>query len=146
MSLNIIKKTFDQLSNNELYRILDLRGKVFVMEQRILYLDTDYKDQKSIHYMVFDNEQLISYLRLVEPGYKFKEYAISRVLTDPYHRNKGLATWLIKEAMHDIKGQPIRISGQAYLKAYYEGLGFQVVKGPYMEEDILHYEMVSSNE
>ncbi|PKK87666.1 MAG: GNAT family N-acetyltransferase, partial [Tenericutes bacterium HGW-Tenericutes-7] len=33
-----------------------------------------------------------------------------------------------------------------YLKAYYEGLGFKVVKGPYLEEDILHYEMVCLNQ
>ncbi|RJX24956.1 MAG: GNAT family N-acetyltransferase [Acholeplasma sp.] len=145
MSLNIVKKTFNQLTNQELYQILDLRGKVFVMEQRILYLDTDYKDQKSIHYMIFEQDKLISYLRLVEPGYKFKEYAISRVLTDPLYRKKGLATKLIQEAMQDIKGLPIRISGQAYLKSYYEGLGFHVVKGPYVEEDILHYEMLSLN-
>ncbi len=145
MSLNIVKKTFGELTNQELYQILDLRGKVFVMEQKILYLDTDYKDQKSVHYMIFEGNKLISYLRLVEPGYKFKEYAISRVLTEPDYRNKGLATKLIKEAMQDIKGQPIRISGQAYLKSYYEGLGFNVVKGPYIEEDILHYEMIHPN-
>ncbi len=146
MSLNIVKKTFAELTNQELYQILDLRGKVFVMEQKILYLDTDYKDQKSVHYMIFEGNKLISYLRLVDPGYKFKEYAISRVLTDPDYRKQGLATKLIHEAMHDIKGQPIRISGQAYLKSYYEALGFRVVKGPYIEEDILHYEMIHSNQ
>ncbi len=146
MSLNIVKKTFLQLTNQELYQILDLRGKVFVMEQRILYLDTDYKDQKSVHYMIFDGDKLISYLRLVDPGYKFNEYAISRVLTDPDYRKQGLATALIKEAMNDIKGHPIRISGQAYLKSYYEALGFHVVKGPYVEEDILHYQMIYENQ
>lgn len=135
-----------QLTNQELYQILDLRGKVFVMEQRILYLDTDYKDQKSVHYMIFDGDKLISYLRLVDPGYKFNEYAISRVLTDPDYRKQGLATALIKEAMNDIKGHPIRISGQAYLKSYYEALGFRVVKGPYVEEDILHYQMIYENQ
>lgn len=145
MLSNIVKKSFKELSNQEVYQILDLRNKIFIMEQKILYLDTDYRDQKSIHYMIFEGEELVSYLRLIPPGVKFKEHALSRVMTDPKYRSQRLASKLIIEAMKDVKGFPIRISGQAYLKAYYEGLGFKVVKGPYIEEDILHYEMVHSN-
>ena len=145
MDKSIFKKRFDELTNEELYQILDLRCKVFVMEQKILYLDTDYKDQKSIHYMIKDQGKVVAYLRLVPPGVKFLEHALSRVVTDPKYRSLGLATLLIHESMNDVKGFPIRISGQAYLKAYYEGFGFVVVKGPYMEEDILHYEMVHPN-
>lgn len=141
----ILKKTFNELTNEELYQILDLRLKVFVMEQEILYTDTDFKDQKSIHYMIKDKNVVVSYLRLCLPGVKYPEYALSRVVTDSKYRKQGLATKLIIESMHDIKGNPVRISGQAYLKEYYEHLGFKVVKGPYMEEDILHYEMLSSN-
>jgi len=141
----ILKKTFDELTNEELYQILDLRLKVFVMEQEILYTDTDFKDQKSIHYMIKDKGIIIAYLRLCLPGVKYDEYALSRIVTDPNHRKLGLATKLIIESMKDIKGHPVRISGQAYLKDYYENLGFKVVKGPYMEEDILHYEMFSIN-
>ncbi|MDR4969097.1 MAG: GNAT family N-acetyltransferase, partial [Acholeplasmataceae bacterium] len=141
MLSKIVKKSFNELTNEELYRIFDLRFKVFVMEQKILYLDTDFKDQNSIHYMIFEDDQLVSYLRLVLPGFKYKEYALSRIATDPDYRLKGLATELIRVSMNDVKGQPIRISGQAYLKDYYEKLGFKVVKGPYIEEDILHYEM-----
>ncbi len=116
------------------------------MEQQILYVDTDYKDVKSIHYMIKDNDQLVCYLRLIQKGVKFKEYALSRIATDPNYRGRRLASKLIKEALDDVKGDPIRISGQAYLKDYYETLGFEVVNGPYLEEDILHYEMVHPNQ
>lgn len=146
MYSKITKKSFLELTNEEVYQILDLRLKVFVMEQQIMYVDTDYKDQKSIHYMIKDDDQIVCYLRLIPPNIKFKEHALSRIATDPNYRKKGLAADIIKEAMKDIKGNPIRISGQAYLKDYYEGLGFQVVKGPYLEEDILHYEMVHPNQ
>jgi len=146
MLSNIVRKSFKELTNQEIYQILDLRNKVFIMEQAILYVDTDYRDQKSVHYMIFDGEKLVSYLRLIPPGIKFQnEHALSRVVTDPEYRSQKLASKIIKEAMHDVKGFPIRISGQAYLKGYYEGLGFKVVKGPYIEEDILHYEMLNSN-
>ncbi len=145
MYSNIIKKTFNELTQQELYDLLDLRSQVFVMEQKILYVDTDYKDQHSIHYFIKDQNKMICYLRLVEPGYKFDEHAISRVATHKDYRKQGLATKLILESMKDIAGKPIRISGQAYLKSYYENLGFKVVKGPYVEEDILHYQMLFEN-
>ena len=44
----------------------------------------------------------------------------------------------MEEVKKDLKGEAIRISGQAYLKDYYEKLGFETVKGPYIEEGILH--------
>jgi ElaA protein len=145
MQSNIVKKTFLELTHQELYQILDIRSKVFVMEQEIMYVDTDYKDQHAVHYMIKVDHQVIAYLRLVHPGYKYEEYSITRVATLKEYRNKGLATALIKEAMLDVIGNPIRISGQSYLKSYYEKLGFKVVHGPYVEEDILHYEMLHEN-
>ena len=42
MYSDISKKTFKELTNEEVYQILDLRLKVFVMEQQIMYVDTDY--------------------------------------------------------------------------------------------------------
>lgn len=142
MSDFIVKKAFAALTTNELYQIMDLRARVFVMEQRILYVDTDYYDQKSLHYFIKDPKgKIISYMRLIKPGVKYDEWAIGRVATDPAYRHQGLATKLVKAAIDDVKAS-IRISGQAYLKDYYERLGFDVVKGPYIEEDILHYEML----
>ena len=38
---------FEELTINELYEILHLRCKIFVVEQDAPYLDTDYKDQKA---------------------------------------------------------------------------------------------------
>ena len=40
-------KTFNELSNIELYQLLQLRAEVFVVEQNCPYLDMDNKDQKS---------------------------------------------------------------------------------------------------
>ena len=38
-------KTFDELSLDDLYAILNLRQKVFVLEQDCPYIDADYSDQ-----------------------------------------------------------------------------------------------------
>lgn len=145
MFSEIIKKTFTELTLEELYQILDLRYIVFIMEQKILYIDTDYKDQYCMHYMIKDKEKIISYLRVVPKHKKFAELALSRVVTHPQYRGLKCGEKLIKYAMNDYQNEPFRISGQAYLKAYYERLGFEVVRGPYIEEDILHYEMLSKN-
>lgn len=144
MEQNILRKTFKELTNQELYEILHLRNEVFVQEQKIVYVDTDFYDQISIHYLLYDGDKLVSYLRVIPQGTKFVEYALSRIATDDKYRNKGLATKLIKASMQDL-GAPIRISGQAYLKVYYERLGFVVVKGPYIEDDLPHYEMLFTN-
>ena len=37
-------KTFDELNAGEIYEILKARAAVFVVEQNIVYLDTDDKD------------------------------------------------------------------------------------------------------
>ena len=145
MFSDVIKKTFNELTQEELYQILDLRNIVFIMEQKILYIDTDFKDQYCMHYLIKDQGNIISYLRVVPKGKKFNEYALSRVVTHPQYRGLKLGEKLIKIAMKDYAGEPFRISGQAYLREYYERLGYYVVKGPYIEEDILHYEMVSEN-
>lgn len=145
MFSKIVKKSFNELTQDELYQILDLRYIVFIMEQKILYIDTDFKDQEAIHYMIKDDNKLITYLRVLPKGLRYEEYALSRIVTHPQYRGLNLGKKLILEVLKDYKGEPFRISGQAYLKKYYEDLGFKVIKGPYMEEDILHYEMLLDN-
>lgn len=143
--IKIQKKTFDALTAQEIYHILNLRLEVFLIEQNIIYVDTDYVDQKSIHYFIEEDEKIVSYLRLIPKGYKYIEYSIGRVVTDKVYRHKGYSTMLIKAALKDVKGEQVRISGQAYLQTYYEKLGFKTVSDAYIEEGILHYEMLNDN-
>ena len=43
------KKTFQELTTDELYELLRVRSEVFVVEQNCVYQDIDGDDQKSIH-------------------------------------------------------------------------------------------------
>ena len=43
------KKTFQELTTDELYELLRVRSEVFVVEQNCVYQDMDGDDQKSIH-------------------------------------------------------------------------------------------------
>lgn len=142
MLSNVIKKPFEELEAEDIYQILDLRGEVFLIEQRIFYLDTDFKDQKCVHYYIRDDHMMVSYLRLIPAGIKYQEHSVGRVATKASHRRQGLASKLIKEVIDDLNGQPIRISAQAYLESYYAHLGFKTVSEPYMEEGIEHIEML----
>ncbi len=60
-----------------------------MMEQKIIYVDTDYKDQKCMHYFIKNDEgKIISYLRLIPKGLKYDEYSMGRVVTDANYRKK----------------------------------------------------------
>ena len=60
-------KTFLELSLNELYRILQLRSEVFVVEQDCVYQDIDGKDEKALHVLGIKNKLWLirAYLNLV---------------------------------------------------------------------------------
>lgn len=140
-----LSKRFEELTTQELYQLLDIRNTVFVKEQQIIYVDTDDKDFYSKHYFWLEDGKIVTYLRVIDPGHKYVEHAISRVATRKEYRNQGYASQLIRQAMDDLKGNPIRISAQAYLEDYYQKLGFLKVSEPYLEEGILHIQMVSKN-
>ena len=57
------RSRFEELTTEELYRILDLRQRVFVVEQRCPYLDTDGRDRFSYHLCGWNEEgHLCAYL------------------------------------------------------------------------------------
>ena len=42
-------RQFNELSPNEIYEILHLRQKVFIVEQDCPYIDADFSDQEAWH-------------------------------------------------------------------------------------------------
>ena len=42
-------KTFNELSTQDIYSMLQLRSEIFVVEQNCAYQDIDDKDQKALH-------------------------------------------------------------------------------------------------
>lgn len=144
--LNWKTKDFTELNNYELYAILKLRSKVFVVEQDCVFLDMDDKDQKSLHLMGFVDDELAAYSRLLPAGVSYAEPSIGRVVTDPDHRSKGLGKKLMElsvDKMIDAYGnQPIRIGAQCYLIKFYEGFGFNINSAEYLEDGIPHVEML----
>lgn len=137
----IIVKSFDELTPKMLYDIMHLRLKVFVEEQNIVYVDTDYDDLDADHVMYIVDNQIVSYARVLKKDQRYQDHmSIGRVATHLAHRNKGYATEILKTILSSYQ-ENFMISAQAYLIHYYEKFGFKVISEPYIEEGILHVKM-----
>ncbi|RIW14664.1 GNAT family N-acetyltransferase [Algoriphagus lacus] len=146
MTISHLVKAFHELTVDELYEILKLRSEVFVVEQNCVFQDMDDKDQKCYHLMVFSENGLVAYSRLVPAGLSYEEVAIGRVITAPSVRGTGLGKVLMELSIlycHQLLGTgPIRIGAQTYALGFYESLGFVAEGETYDEDGIEHIEMV----
>ena len=139
---------FEELTLHELQRIYMARQQVFSIEQNCAYLDADGLDESAWHLAAWSAQQLVplAYARLLDPGAKYAEPSMGRVLTTANARGIGLGRELVRrviaQAAQAFPGQGIRISAQSRLEAFYREAGFVVVGGPYLEDGIAHTEML----
>lgn len=138
--------SFGQLSAAQLYDIMALRAKVFVVEQQSIYLDPDGYDQAAQHILCVRDGVLAAYARIIAPGGKYAEPSIGRIVTAQEFRGQGLGEAILEFGIAYIReaypGIPIRIEAQQYLKRFYEKAGFVQVSQPYDLDGIIHVEMV----
>jgi ElaA protein len=147
--LNWTWSRFEELGVHALYDVLALRCRVFIMEQGA-YQDPDGLDQHAWHLLGRDDAgRLLAYLRVVDPGMKYDEPSIGRVITAPEARGTGAGKALMGEGLARCAqawpGRDIRISAQARLERFYRELGFEPVGDEYLEDNIPHLEMLWKN-
>ena len=139
-------KSFSELSVEEIYKILNIRQEVFVVEQKCYYLDADNYDEKAIHLWAEKNGEIIAYLRIFKENIKYPEASIGRVLTAKSVRGDGLGKTLVAFSLQIISNQlrskSVRISAQDYLIKFYSDFGFIDTGKKYLEDDIPHTEMI----
>ncbi|AOW08871.1 GNAT family N-acetyltransferase [Flavobacterium gilvum] len=139
-------KAFEALSADELYDILQLRSRIFVVEQNCVYLDPDGKDKVALHLFGAFDGKIVAHARLFKPGITFDNASIGRVVVDSDYRNRKWGQELMKKAIDGIQEHfdesQITIGAQLYLKKFYESLGFVQSSEMYLEDDIPHIEMV----
>lgn len=139
---------FDDLDVRSLYAILALRQEVFVVEQDCAYLDTDGRDEQALHLCGYGTGgELLTYARIFDRGIAYPEYAsIGRVITAPGARGRGLGRPLMLKALEVLfehyGRQPIKLSAQAHLQAFYGSVGFVGTGDVYDEDGIPHRAMV----
>jgi len=139
-----------ELAVGDLYAVMAARQQVFVVEQRCAFLDADGLDLHAWHLLGWDDAaatpRLAAYLRIVDPGHKFAEPSIGRVLTSAACRGTGLGRVLMNEGLARaagvFPGRAIRIAAQQQLEDFYASLGFRTVSAPFLEDGIPHVEML----
>jgi ElaA protein len=138
----------EELSPTELARIYRARQQVFSIEQNCVYLDADTADEQSFHVAAWapGHDVPLAYARLVDPGVKYAEPSMGRVITTTAGRGMGLGRELVRrvvelsDARHP--GHGMRISAQSHLRHFYGAFGFEAVGDDYMEDGIPHIEML----
>ena len=132
---------FDELTTRELYRIVQARTEIFLLEQRIICQDFDGVDYDSLHCFLEQDGKVMAYLRAyrVEGG----EIKIGRVLSIKH--GIGLGTRLMKESIDAIRTRMgngrIVLNAQKHAEGFYSRLGFQVASSVFLEEGIPHVKM-----
>lgn len=141
---------FRDLSAQSIYKILQARQIVFVVEQNCVYLDADSVDTQCHHLIVWSEYSaqsvIAAYLRIVPPGIKYEEPSLGRIITTPEFRGKGLGKKIVQNGITTLlsfyPSSPIRIAAQHYLENFYQAFGFQAVSPVYLEDNIPHIDMV----
>lgn len=143
MGVALHKKTFHELTTDELYELLRVRSEVFVVEQNCVYQDLDYDDQKSIHLWLTEDEKVVALARVCPAGTHMKEVSIGRVITTERGKGYGKQIMLhaIDAAVIHFNATLIDIEAQGYAKGFYEGVGFKQSSDTFMLDGIPHIKM-----
>jgi ElaA protein len=139
-------KQFSELTLDELYEILQLRAEIFVLEQDCVYNDLDGLDKVAVHQFIKKEGKIVAYSRLLQPGTRFSEYSIGRVVVKQSERGIGLGIKMMEAAKNYMVNEwgatKIKVSAQKYLRKFYEDLGFEIVTDEYLEDGIPHFGMI----
>lgn len=150
--MNIIWRNFPELTAKECYAILELRQRVFMLEQNCLYPDIDSKDFSAMHLLISQESTLCAYLRLFPPQalqdarFDSNSLVFGRVVVNPDYRSQQLGKLLMKTLLDycdlHFPSHAIECSAQAYLKNFYGSFGFVINSQDYDEDGILHADMI----
>jgi len=139
-------KSFNELTNNELYELLKLRVDVFVVEQACVYPEIDGHDQNSLHLFSTADGEIMAYARLVPAGEKYEQASIGRVIVAPAKRKLGLGRGLIEKAITTIteawQVDEIKLQAQSHLENFYGSFGFQATSEVYDDGGVPHVDML----
>lgn len=136
-------KSFDKLTASEIYEILKSRQQIFMLEQKILCLDADGVDYKSVHFFIEDNNEVIAYLRAFYDSENKDILHIGRVLT--LKHGNGYGRELMEKSLSEIKKsfncKKICMHSQKHAAGFYEKFGFKITSDEFLEEGIVHVMM-----
>lgn len=141
---------FGELTPQDLYEVVRLREAVFIVEQKCSYPDADGRDPAAWHLLGWIERRgkraLVAYARIFEPGVRYTEASIGRIVTAQEVRGTGVGKLLMAEALRHVEalapGQTIKLAAQRYLERFYASFGFKIASAPYEEDGINHIDML----
>ena len=131
--------SYEELTKDELYALLWLRDRVFVVGQKITAeSEIDGDDPANHHLLGYKDGELVAYARLSwdQPVVK-----VGRVAVDPSQQRGGIGTELMLAVHELLRNRPAKMHAQAYLRRWYESLGWRVTGPLFLEAEIEHYPM-----
>ena len=137
------KKSFQELTVDELYELLRVRSEVFIVEQDCVYQDMDGDDQKSIHLWLTVADKVVALARVCPAGTHMKKISIGRVITTIRGKGYGkqIMLYAIDAAKEHFGARLIDIEAQEYAKGFYESVGFRQSSDAFMLDGIPHIKM-----
>ena len=143
--MRLFSKTFNELTNLELYEILKRRSDIFVVEQRRPCIELDNRDQDALHVFLRDDDGLQAYLRVMDRGVESENVSIGRVIT--VKRGRGLGRKIMAEGVRLAKerygADRVYLEAQVYAKGFYEKCGFRQISDEFILDDIPHIRMIA---
>ncbi len=133
--------SFADLDTTTLYRLLELRSEVFVVEQDAAYLDIDGRDLEPAtrHVWVARAGLPLAYLRVLgEPDGGMR---IGRVVVAKEARGSGMAGRLMDAALEIVGARPSVLDAQSHLADFYARYGYTMSGATFVEDGIPHVPM-----
>ena len=142
--MELVEKTFAELTTEELFAIYRLRTAVFVVEQQCAYQEVDEFDPAAVHLWLREEGKILAYLRVLPGGTVFAEPSLGRVIAA--ERRRGLGSRIVAEGIRAARQRfgaaAIRIEAQTYARGLYEKQGFRQVSEEFLEDGIPHIQML----
>ena len=146
---SVVRKTWSELTTDELYAFLKLRTDVFYLEQKVDDEELDWRDTEPTteHLWIADELGTASYLRVIvdaEASHKDARRLFGRVVTRADRRGEGLSQALIAEVIATHGHEPMLLHSQEYIAPLYAKFGFEAFGDVYVEAGIPHLMMYRS--
>lgn len=138
-----MRKSWSELTVDELYSFLKLRTDVFFLEQKIDEEELDGRDREPTteHLWIEDDRGIAAYLRIVvddEPTHRDARRSFGRVVVRPDRRGDGLAQCLIERVLELYGHHAFLLHSQSYIAGLYTKFGFEAFGEDYLEAGLPH--------
>ncbi|PJJ61965.1 GNAT family N-acetyltransferase [Compostimonas suwonensis] len=143
---SVFRKSWSELTTDEVYEIARLRTNVFYREQHVDDDELDGRDREShtVHVWIGDERGAAAYLRVLRdavPEHRDARTVIGRVVVRADRRGEGLAQLLMDEVLRTMGESPMLLHAQEYITPLYAKFGFVPFGEVYEEAGIPHLSM-----